>query len=819
MKIILSLLVFFLLSVHTSAQQFRPKTSADIYKELQILNHIPKVLYLAAHPDDENTGLLSWLVNEKHIETAYLSLTRGDGGQNLIGSEQGAALGLIRTYELLEARKLDGAKQYFTRAIDFGFSKNTDDTFNQWPIDSLTADVVWVIRNFQPDIIICRFPPTAAAGHGQHAASAVIAEKAFYAAANPNAFPEQLSSVGIWKSKRLLWNTFRFGNLNTTNEAQFKVTMGQYDALLGMGYGELAGLSRSLHRSQGAGTPSVAGVLTEYFQAVAGDTIHTSIFDGVPLDWSDMGKIEINLALSKIIKDFNFLKPDFSLPALLALRKKFRDEKTAYIAKEKKDALDQIILHCSGFMAEMVTTQAEAIPGEELNFSLNSIARTTLPIQIKQISWNGDTENFQLKLENDSLYKLKRTLSIPENAILTEPYWLSSATQSSALYTVEDKNMIGLATQPSPLITQVMLDIAGENIIVDVPLSFKKLDPIKGDIVERLRIIPAVNVKFIQSIYFSNHDSPLQVGIALRANHKKSNGILYLKVGKKILAKSSEIKVLAERDTTVYITLSKEVLNNLSNQPLEAVFESKKNQYSHNQELIQYPHLPVLQYFDVAATKIIRDDINVKVSKVGYVMGAGDLIPDFLRLAGIDVTILNESDFKNPQKLHDYEAIITGVRVLNAEKRMKEWMPLLNQYVENGGTLIMQFNTLQDLATQVYGPYPFTIGRDRVTEENSKVTFLNPQDRILNFPNKIRKEDFNNWVQERGLYFPSSWDKKYNPIFEMKDTSEKSLQGGTLYTDYGKGHYFYTPLAFFRQLPAGNIGAIKLFFNMLSIEK
>ena len=735
MKTLLSFLLFLFLSLETLAQQIRPKASADIYKELQMLNHLPKVLYLAAHPDDENTGLLSWLVNEKHIETAYLSLTRGDGGQNLIGSEQGGALGLIRTYELLEARKLDGANQFFTRAIDFGFSKNTEDTFNQWSTDSLTSDVVWVIRNFQPDIIICRFPPTAAAGHGQHAASAVIAEKAFYAAADPTAFPEQLSTVGIWKSKRLLWNTFRFGSINTTKENQFKVTMGQYDALLGMGYGELAGLSRSLHRSQGAGTPSVAGVLTEYFQQVAGEPMKSSLFDGISMGWSDKGKSDINLALSSIIENFDFLKPDRSLPALLKLRKVFRAKNNSLIPKEKKHALDQIILQCSGFMAEMVTTQAEAIPGEELKFSLNSIARSTLPIEIKQIRWNGNTEPINIRLENDSVYRINRTLSIPITAALTEPYWLSSPAQSSAMYSVKDTNLIGLATEPSLLAIQVTLDISGEIFTIDVPLSFKKLDPLKGDIVERLRIIPMVNVKFTQNIYFSNPNSAVEVGIMLRANKKINTGVLSLKLGKKTLQKSSQINLPLDRDTTLYITLSKEVFDKHSSPTLDAVFETNETQYSHNQQLIEYPHLPVLQYFDVATAKIIRDDIKVKVSKIGYVMGAGDFIPNFLRLAGLQVTILQESDFKNPQKLDEFEAIITGVRVLNAEKRMKDWMPLLNQYVKNGGTLIMQFNTLQDLATQEYGPYLFTIGRDRVTEENSKVTFLNPQDRTASARN------------------------------------------------------------------------------------
>src|SRR5690554_3866109 len=356
--------LFYSFGVHS--QQIRPSTSDGIYKDINMLKNLPRVLYLAAHPDDENTGLLSWLVNQQHINTAYLSLTRGDGGQNLIGSEQGPALGLIRTYELLEARKVDGAKQFFSTAIDFGFSKNPDDTFRQWDIDKITADVVWVIRNFRPDIIITRFPPSAAAGHGQHWSSAIIAEEAFKAAADNSRYPEQLRKVDVWQAKRLVGNTFRFGSENTTSEEQFKVTIGQYDPGLGMGYGELAGLSRSMHQSQGAGTASVADIRTEYFTPVLGDPIQTSLFDGINLSWTDIQKPEIDNALDKIITQYDFKRPDLSVPQLLTLRKLIRTIEDKDLKKEKLLALDKIILSASGFMAEIVTKVPEAVAGDKL---------------------------------------------------------------------------------------------------------------------------------------------------------------------------------------------------------------------------------------------------------------------------------------------------------------------------------------------------------------------------------------------------------------------------------------------------------------------
>ncbi|MDN3692449.1 PIG-L family deacetylase [Chryseobacterium tructae] len=488
-------------TVFCSAQQVRPSKSSEIYRELKTLKQLPKVLYLAAHPDDENTGLLSWLINDQNVETGYLSLTRGDGGQNLLGTEQGAALGLIRTHELLEARKLDGAQQFFTRAIDFGFSKNTTDTFKQWNADSITADVVWVIRKFRPDVIICRFPPTAAAGHGQHAASAVVAEKAFKLAGDKNAFPDQLKYVNVWQPKRVLWNTFRFGGVNTTAENQLKVTVGQYDAQLGMGYGELAGLSRSLHKSQGAGTQSVAGIRTEYFSHVIGEPAKTTLFDGVVKTWTSQGNTDIDQSLDTIISAFNFNNPDLSLPALLALRKKVMALKDGDQKKDKLKSLDSIILSCAGFMGEVVTNQAEAVAGEHYNFRLNLISRAASPVVLENVKWLGQSESLNRKLSKDSLITIQHDIQIPADAALTEPYWLAKPATNAATFSVPNDTLVGLPEAESPLNVLLGLKIGSENFEVQLPLSFKKLDPVRGDVVEALRIVPALELKFTQPLY------------------------------------------------------------------------------------------------------------------------------------------------------------------------------------------------------------------------------------------------------------------------------------------------------------------------------
>ena len=826
--------IVFILSTYTvfcSAQQVRPAKSSEIYRELKTLKNRPKVLYLAAHPDDENTGLLSWLVNDRNVETGYLSLTRGDGGQNLLGTEQGAALGLIRTHELLEARKLDGAQQFFTRAIDFGFSKNTTDTFKQWDENSIIADVVWVIRKFRPDVIICRFPPTAAAGHGQHAASAVVAEKAFKLAGDKTAFPNQLKYVNAWQPKRVLWNTFRFGSVNTTAENQLKITVGQYDAQLGMGYGELAGLSRSLHKSQGAGTQSVAGIKTEYFSHVDGEPAKTSLFDGISKTWTKEGSPDIDQALDKIISTFNFNHPDLSLPALLVLRKKIMALKDSDLKKDKIKSLDHIILSCAGFMGEVVTNQPEAVAGNQYNFRLNLISRAENPVVLENVKWLNTSEKFDRKLSKDSLITIQHDIQIPADAALTEPYWLAKPPANAAAFSVPNDTLVGLPETDSPLNVLLTLKIGSENFQVKLPLSFKKLDPVRGDVVEPLRIVPALEIKFTQPLYLVKENEDLRVSLNFKINSDKplSNGRVNLMYNGERLGGGDLQSVNGKYFTVDYIIPKTKLASIQSDHlQLEANFLADGIAYDKKQVLIQYPHLPSLQYFAPASVNVMKGDIQTNVKKVGYIEGAGDFIPEFLRIAGIQVDILKDEDFYGnvnesgngtQNKLSQYDAIVLGVRANNTEKKLGRWMPFLWSYVKGGGNLVMQYNTNQDTTVDQLGIYNLRIANKRVTEENAEVTFLNPNHKLLNFPNKITQNDFNGWVQERGAYFPDQWDAAYEPLFEMHDTGEEPLKGSTLYAKYGKGNFIYTPLAFFRQLPAGNTGAARLFLNFLSAQK
>lgn len=816
------LLSFVLLSLNAIGQQVRPAASAEIYHKLLQLNKLVNVLYFAAHPDDENTRLLSWLVHDQNVRTAYLSLTRGDGGQNILGREQSAALGLIRTYELLEARKIDGAEQFFTRAVDFGFSKNHNETFKHWNQSVLTGDAVWTIRSFRPDIIICRFPPDARAGHGQHAASAIVAAEAFKAAGDKKRYPEQLKYSTPWQPKRLLLNTYRFGTNNTLSESQFKLATGQYKPQLGMGYSELAGISRSVHRSQGAGTPSVAGIQSEYFLLTDGEAMSSTLFDGIDITWNRVGRKDIGGQIENVIKNFNYSRPDLSLPDLLRIKKQIKEVKDPFWRKEKLKEIDQLILDCSGLMTELYCNQPEAVAGSDLSFSFNSIARSEVAVQLESLQWQGGTAQLNRRLANDSLFSANYKIKIPEGTPVSEPYWLSRPGKDAFHYDLPADTLNGIPASEANPGAVLKLKIGGEPFMVRIPLSYKRLDPVKGDLAEALRIVPPVITGFTGALLIRDEKGDLNGSVRLHAM-KDINGELSLIADTRPVFNQDNISLRTGQDTVIQFHLKTKQMTAAGTSgdgfTLKAVFQSGDFRFDRLQHLIRYDHIPTLQYFTPSDAKVLNQNWKCSARKIGYIEGAGDFTADFLRLAGLDVVVLKDENFISAAGLEQFDAIITGIRAVNTEKKMAYWLPVLHQYVKNGGTLVMQYNTLQDLAAGNIGPYPFSLANLRVTEEDAKVEFTDPSHRLLNYPNKITESDFRGWVQERGLYFPSQWDDRYETLFSMHDEDEQPLKGSTLYTRYGKGHYIYSSLSFFRQLPAGNTGAVRLLMNMLSAGK
>lgn len=822
MKKLFSLLSFGFLSIAATAQQVRPATSAQIYHELNQLKHLTRVLYLAAHPDDENTRMLVWLVNDRHIPTAYLSLTRGDGGQNILGPQLGPALGLIRTHELLEARKLDGgAEQFFTRAIDFGFSKTHEETFKHWDKDLLTSDVVWIYRRYRPDVIICRFPPNTQAGHGQHAASAILAHEAFKVSGDNSKYKDQLKTVTAWQPKRILFNAYRFGDRNTTSDNQFKLDVGQYNSLLGMGYGELAGISRSIHRSQGAGTRSVPGVQTEYLQLVDGTPFDSSMFDGIDITWGRIGRTDIGNKIDAIIKAYDFTHPEKSLPSLLSLYKEVKGVKDNEWKYSKLKELEQLILHTSGFMIEIVADKPEVVRGENVPFTINAITRSgDVKVKLQDIACLANDTVCHLFLPNDNLVSFQRSFTIPSDAAYTEPYWLSQPQADDANFTIPDATELGLPNTPNQLAASTRVVIGDETFIVEIPLSYKTLDPTHGDVIEQLRVVPGAWLNFTSGMYITAEDGKLTTAIHIHTSETMQNAILLLNNNDGLVHMIQNINLAAGRDTVFKIDIPAAKASMLTgkNNILYASLKNGNSLFNRRQYTIKYEHLPTLQYYALAATQVVKRSWQSTAKRIAYIEGAGDDVAKSLQFAGLNVDVLKNEDI-TPGNLAKYDAVIVGIRAVNVNEQAPVWMPILLKYTENGGTLVMQYNTNGNLNTKNIGPYPFSLSRDRVTEEDAKVEILAPNHKLLNTPNKITQTDFDGWVQERGLYFTEKWDEHYTPLFSMHDAGEQPLKGSTIYTSYGKGHYIYTSLSFFRQLPAGNAGAIRLLCNFISVGK
>jgi len=818
MKKIFFTLVFYCGWSLAGAQQVRPASSEKIYSEIAQLRNLVNVLYVAAHPDDENTRLLAWLVNDRHIRTGYFSLTRGDGGQNILGSEQGEALGLIRTHELMEARKLDGAEQFFSRAIDFGFSKTYQETFRHWNENLLTSDAVWVFRKFRPDVVICRFPPDTMAGHGQHAASAIIAARAFKLSGNKQEDSDRLHYYPIWQPTRLLQNTYRFGDRNTTSEDQFKIKVGQYLPMLGMGSGELAGMSRSVHKSQGAGTPSVPGIQTEYFKLIDGDSIKTSLFDGIDITWDREGRPDIETDLRQIETKFDFRRPEASIPGLLAVRKKIEAITDEYWKKEKLQEIDKTILDCTGFMAELYTKQPQAVRGAELPFTLRIISRYSSPVILTSIKWDANETPLDVRMHPDSLFTFEHKITIPADEPYTQPYWMKNPHVEKDMFSVQEDTLLSLPETPDNLVVMLTLKIGNSDFKVPVPLSYKKLDPVKGDVVEQLRIVPDASIAFYAPLLITRPDGSVQADVKIHAFKEIKGATLNITGTQSNLATINGFNLAAGGDTIVPVNIAADLTTMEGNNDfyISAALVDGDNTLKLTQHLIQYNHIPTLQYFTEPVAKVLRANWKCTAKKIGVIEGPGDFTTTFLRLAGMDVDVLKESDFTDAAKLKKYDAIITGIRAVNVEKRMAYWLPVLFQYAANGGTLVMQYNTTQDLATTKMGPYPFSISGLRVTEEDAKVEFIDPANKLLTFPNLITEADFDGWVQERGLYFASKWDSQYQPLFRMHDEGEQPLEGCTLTARIGSGNYIYTSLSFSRQLPAGNKGAIRLLMNLLS---
>jgi len=803
-------LFFFFFSISAFCQSPKTYSSSAIFQQIKKLDVLGSVLYVAAHPDDENTRLLAFLANDKLYRTGYLAMTRGDGGQNLTGDEQGVELGLIRTQELLAARRIDGAEQFFTRAFDFGFTKSPGETFGFWNKEKILSDVVWVIRKFQPDVIITRFPTTGEGGHGHHTASAILAGEAFDAAADPNRFPEQFKyGVKPWQAKRLLWNTFNFGSVNTERPDQFQIDAGGYNSLLGKSYGEIAAESRSQHKSQGFGVPSSRGKQLEYFKTMKGIPPTKYLIDGIKTDWNRLDESSIQSAIKDVIRNYSLQYPQNSVPALLKIYKAIEKSGEGYWRDQKLKELKQILQECMGLYIEASTQTMFAVQGDSLR--INFIADNRVGNNVSISSVNIRDRHFilnELLTQNENIIHSFSVL-IPDSAKISQPYWLINP-MSKGSYTVTDQTLIG-KPQNDPESAEVVIDLNGEKIIYEIPVQYKSNDPVKGEQFQPLFIVPEIEVRSQPEIALSLNDEPVNIDVSTIENDPSKSRF---SIQKKF---SSNVAEKLKGDASYYV-----IKDNAKSNTEMISFSAKAGNkvYDSYKKLIQYSHIPNIIYFPRAESKLIAFDLKIAGKKVGYIAGAGDKVPEALQKMGYEVTFLSQQDI-TAINLKQFDAIVTGVRAYNIYEWMNDAYDVLMNYVKNGGVLLVQYNTNNNIGPvkAKIGPYPFTISRNRVTDETADITFLDTQNVLMNYPNKISQNDFLNWIQERSTYHATDFEKNYKPLFSMHDEGESPQTGSLIYTNYGKGRFIYSGLVFFRELPAGVPGAYRLFANLVAQPK
>jgi LmbE family N-acetylglucosaminyl deacetylase len=826
MKKIYSLILTAILSISIFAQAPQSWTSADIYLAIKKLNVLGSVLYVAAHPDDENTGLITYLSKDRLYRTGYLSMTRGDGGQNLIGDEQGIDLGLIRTQELLAARRIDGGEQFFTRAFDFGFSKNPEETFTKWDKEKILSDVVWVIRKFQPDIIITRFPTTGEGGHGHHTASAILANEAFAAAADPTRFVDQLKYVQPWQVKRVLWNTFNFGGTNTQSDTQYKLDVGGYNPLLGKSYGEIAAEGRSQHKSQGFGVPAGRGESIQFFTATKGDQPKNDLMEGIDISWK---KVKGGEAIEKMVNDisasFDFLHPENSVKGLVQLYKALNAMPAGYWRNKKLDETKQLIEQCSGLWLDVFTTEQFAVQTDSirLNFQFNN--RLGVNATIKGFAVDGFDSLIGQALAKNRNINFAKTIFVPSTKPITQPYWLETKMEPG-YFNVNDQTKIGIPDiQPSYVLT-VKINIEGEDLNFSRAVKYKFTDPVRGELYWPLVVVPPVLI------------TPSEDLKILMNGNDKANGTLAIKglkrnfTGKMVAFSENDMKPL-----TNFSFPTQKVRVNSKGQSLTFDYNGNEIKTSSNvlfgvtdtlgnnliksdKHEIKHDHIPAINYFHDADVALKVVNVETYGKKIGYIVGAGDKVPEALEQMGFEVNRLNQKEIaKNP--LDKFDAIIVGVRAYNTLDWLGNYYDKLMKYVENGGNLIVQYNTSNFISNvrSKMGPYDFTITRNRVTDENATVTFLKPEHPALNFPNKINQDDFKGWIQERSIYDGVDSAGKFEKILAMNDPGEKPDDGSLLIAKYGRGYFTYTGLVFFRELPAGVPGAYRLLANLIALNR
>jgi LmbE family N-acetylglucosaminyl deacetylase len=805
-------------------------TSSEIHDAIQKLNVLASVLYVAAHPDDENTRLIAYMANEQKARTAYLSLTRGDGGQNLIGPELRELLGVIRTQELLAARRVDGGEQRFTRANDFGYSKHPNETLQIWDRTKVLGDVVWAIRTFKPDIIINRFDHrTPGTTHGHHTSSAMLSFVAFDLAHDPTSYPEQLQLTETWKPQRLFFNTswWFYGsqeNFEKADKSQMSsFDIGVYYPSKGMSNNEIASLASSQHLCQGFGRLTTRGSQQEYIELLKGRPLpeDKDIFEGIDTSWNRVeGGSEIAGILQPIEANFNFTNPESHLPELLRAYQLIQNLKDEHWKAVKSKELLSIIEACTGLYLEASANTPIAAPEETIKLSIEAINRSNATITLASYSITSMEDEIQknVVLDHNVRLRFEETITIPEDASYTTPYWLNKK-GALGMYRVDDPELIGTPETPRSFFVHFNLSSNGLNFTISKPIVHRYSKPEKGELYRPFEIVPPVSAKLAEKVYLFETGKAQEVEVLVKADISQFKGSVSLAHPDDWEVTPQSVEVNIEKKGDVKPVKFSITPPDYQNEGLITPMVSHKGEiYTDEIIEIDYEHIPFQIVKMPSESKVVRLNIKKRGNMIGYIQGAGDVVPESLRQIGYEVTTI-PTETISTDALKQFDAIVVGIRAYNVDENLPFKQKYLLEYVEKGGNLILQYNTSRGITTKDLGPYPLSLSRDRVTDENAEVRILNPEHPLLNYPNKITSKDFEGWVQERGLYFPDEWAEEYTPLLSINDNGETPKQGSLLVAQYGKGHYIYTGLSFFREFPAGVPGAYRLFANMLSAGK
>ena len=722
-----------------------------------------RVLWIGAHPDDEDTNIIAWLARGRGVETAYMSLTRGDGGQNLIGNELGEALGVIRTEELLAARRIDGAHQYFGREYDFGFSKTADETRQHWPQDSVLNDVMTVMRAFRPHIVITTFSGTPRDGHGHHQTSAIVARDAYSMAADTVRFP--VAQFGRPWTPLKLYRLARFSPQDRT----LAINVGEYNPYLGLSYQEIAADSRSQHKSQGQGTVHQKGVVWDYL-----------------------------------------MRQDSRVPAPPA-----KEERSIFAGLDTTRLLVQ-----DGRLTppSVPTVEMEAVADRQA-LALGETARVTVtmynrghsPIQFTHFS-GGPSESRTLL--PDSSYHWTDDY---KGAAITQPWWLAQPRNGDLFTPRIDGTSEDERSKKGWERANITVD--GRTFAMAAPVVFHYVDRVRGDVQRPLIVAPGISITLDQAVAMARANAPFNqvVRATLRSAYVDSTPVtVNLSVPRGLTTDSTSRRVmLSPGGTRTLIFRVRGSLMRGSHQ-ITATASARGATFQSGYIPIEYPHIDPQRIYRPSTIAITAADVVLPSGlNVAYVPGVGDNVAPVLQQLGVPLTIVDPDDVPQTD-LRRFTTIVVGPRAYQASQTLIDNNEYLLSYVRNGGRLVVQYGQAE-MQRPGITPYPVTLKQpaERVTDENAPVTFTDPSSPLLLSPNKITQADFAGWVQERSTYMPSTFDSHYRTMLSMNDPGEQPNKAAILAAPYGRGTYIYVPLALFRQLPAGVPGGARIFANLL----